>query len=193
MADDQDPLDDELDPETDTPDAGDEDTDAADTPDPKSPEERQKEAQRTITRLSQENARLRAQAESDDDEDEPEPNEGPTDEFTAKFESESWALAEATYGQEAIDAYRVSQRLGTPQSPADWVGTFEAYHQARLGVGPAKAGKAKTADDALEPKETDLAPDLQKADKQLTEARKGKSLDDFAAAAVARMGFGGNK
>lgn len=187
MADDQDPLDDDQDPDTDTPDEPVEDTDADDTPDPKSPEERQKEAQRTITRLSQENARLRAaqEAEPDDEPDEP------SDDFSAKFETESWALAEATYGPEAIAAYEAAQKLGVPQSPADWVGTFEAYHQARLngGKAPAKASARSKAD--LEPRETDLDPDLQKLDKQISEARKGGKLDEFAAAAVARMGLGG--
>jgi hypothetical protein len=185
MADDQTPLDDELDPSEDTPDSEDEDTAAADTPDPRDPEERLKDAQRKITQISQENARLRAS-----DPVEAEPDE-PTDEFSAKFESESWALAEAVYGPEAVEAYRAAERLGPPQTPADWVGTFEAYYNARSGKVPAPAGTLKA--DALEPKETglaDLGPDLQKADKKLTEARKGSNLGDFAAAAAARMGFG---
>lgn len=189
MAEDQDPLDDDQDPNADTPDADAEDTDAAE-PDPKSPEERQKEAQRTITRLSQENARLRREAEAAEPDDEP--DAPATDTFAAKFETESWALAEATYGPEAIAAFEAAQKLGEPQSPADWVGTFEAYHQARLGKAPAKAGaKPKAAD--LEPREQDLDPDLQQLDKKLTEARKGGTLGDFAAAATARMGFGGPK
>lgn len=186
MADDQTPLDDELDPTEDTPDESDEDTDAAETPDPKSPEERQKEAQRKITALSQENARLRA-ATSDDDEDAEESDE-PTDEFAAKFESESWALAEAVYGSEAIEAYRVAEQLGTPQSPADWVGTFEAYYNARIGNGDT-APAAKAGGDPLEPRDADLGPDLQTANKKLTEARKGSDLGNFAAAAAAAMGF----
>lgn len=183
MADDQDPLDDELDPETDTPDDETEDTEPADQPDPTDPEARQKEAQRTITRLSQENARLRELAEEADEDDEP---EGPTDELTAKFESESWALAENTYGTEAIKAYSTARRLASrATTPADWVGAFEAYHQARAGEGKAPAKKA-AASDGLEPRETDLGPDLQKAQEKLTEARKGTDLKAFTEAA-ARM------
>lgn len=188
MADDQDPLDDELDPTEDTPDSENEDTDAADEPDPSDPEERQKEAQRTITRLSQENARLKELAEASDDDDE---DDEASDPQTAKFEQESWALAETLYGEAAIDAYGAAYRLlRNATTPADHVAAFEAYHEARTGKGKS-APKAAATDDALEPKDTDLGPDLQKADKKLTEARKGGKLEDFASAAAARMGFGG--
>jgi len=195
MADDRTPLDDELDPTEDTPDSEAEDTDTDETPDPSDPEVRLKEAQRTITRLSQENALFRNEsAESDEDDDDEDEEDAATDSRTAKFEAESWALAERLYGQEAIDAYGSARRLlRNASTPADFVAAFEAYYDIRANKpAPVAAKGGKTRAEATRPTETGregLGPDLQKVETNLTEARKGNSLDKFAAAAVARMGF----
>jgi len=194
MAEDQDPLDDELDPSEDTPDSEPEDTDAAETPDPSDPEERLKEAQRKITAQANELALYRRQA-AESDEDDEEDDEVATDDRTARFEAESWALAERLYGQEAIDAYGAARKLlRNATTPADFVASFEAYYDMRSNAtkeAPATGGTSRA--EAMQPKETgreDLGPDLQQAERKLTEARKGNSLADFTAAATAAMGFG---
>lgn len=194
MADDQDPLDDELDPSEDTPDSEDEDTDQAETPDPSDPSERLKEAQRKITAQANELALYRRQA-AESDEDDEDDDEVAVDNRTAKFEAESWALAERLYGQEAIDAYGAARKLlRNATTPADFVASFEAYYDIRSNAAkaaPAKGGTSRA--EAMQPKETgreDLGPDLQQAERKLTEARKGNSLADFTAAATAAMGFG---
>jgi hypothetical protein len=194
-ADDQAPLEDDPDPTADTPETEPEDTTEADDQPGSDPTARLAEAQATITRQAQELALFRGKAQAD--EPVAEPATAPSNDFLARATQDSWALAERLHGTGAIDAYRVAYRLyEAAATPADFVTAFEAYHELRSGkaVETAKGSDKPSRSAATAPKvdanRSDLGPDLANADEKLSEARKGNSLDKFAAAAAARMGFG---
>lgn len=198
MADgDQTPLDPEPDPTE-----GDEEPEAEDTAEdddqPGSDQATQlADAQRLIAQQNQELNLLRGKAADEGDEpDEP----ASSDDFLARATQDSWALAETIHGAEAMDAYRVAYRLyERAQTPADFVTAFEAYHLVRNGKLPApdKGGQGavgKTRADATKPRvdanRSDPGSDLANAEAQIAEAKKSGSLDRFASAAAAAMGFG---
>jgi len=201
MANDQDPLEDAADPTEDTPPDGTEET-AEDGDSGQSDwEARYKEAQKLISRQGTELSLLRRgdddetsaeEAEDDDAEDSaPEP-------YLRRLESQSWSLAESTYGEEAIDAYEAAYRvLAKAETPADYIAAFEAYHEIRSGKAPAAPAAAtdgkRSRQDAVQPRvdtNRDGSPD---SDDKLAEARKSGSLGSFASAASAALGFGPSK
>jgi hypothetical protein len=195
-ADDQVPLDDDPDPSADTPEIEVEDTTEADDQPGSDPAARLAEAQATITRQAQELALFRGKAQADEPVTEP-PSDAQSNDFLARATQDSWALAEAIHGTEALDAYRVAYRLyEAAATPADFVTAFEAYHDLRSGkvAAPAKGSVKPSRAAATTPKvdanRSDPGPDLANADEKLAEARKGSSLGAFAAAAAAKMGYG---
>lgn len=204
MADDQDPLEDAPEPTEDTPADDSEDTAAADQPDGSIDwEARYKEAQKTISRQGRELSAYRSGESDESDEDEPdEPDDEPDDEADAApasaYEQDSWKLAEALYGEDAIAAYEAASALARKAStPADWVAAFEAYHEIRAGGGKQKKGAAKDAadgrqsrDKALEPRVDPNRSDGPDLTDTFEEARKSGSLEKFTAAAAAQLGFG---
>jgi hypothetical protein len=207
MADAQDPLEDAEDPTEDTPDGEDEDTAEADDSSQSdwTPKDRS-EATRKITELAQENARLRrefedadAQSEDDADDDDAEDDE-PEGNY---LDRQNALLASELYGPEVTDAAdAVWPFLETAQTTADYVAVLEAYYEARLN-GPAAENGKKPAETATNgaPARSDLtrprvdtnrdgSPD---SDDQIAEAVKSGSLDRFAGAAAAALGFGSSK
>lgn len=197
---DQDPLEDDQDPTADTPDGEPEDTAAADDQPGSDAESRLLEAQRTITQQAQELALYRGRSRAGEPVDEGGEGSDGQNDFLERATQDSWALAERVHGTEALDAYRVAYDLiERATTPADYVTAFEAYHQVRLGKNvdgsePAKDSAKPSRGAALTPKvdanRSEPGPDLQDADKKLSEARKGKDLGAFANAAAARLGFG---
>lgn len=197
---DQDPLDDEQDPTEDTPDDEAEDTAAADDQPGSDAESRLLEAQQTITRQAQELALYRGRVQASEPVDDGDESSDGQNDFLTRATQDSWALAERIHGEEAIGAYRVAfDLIERATTPADYVTAFEAYHQVRLGKNsdgsePAQGSGKPNRSAALAPKvdanRSEPGPDLQDADKKLSEARKGKDLGAFANAAAARLGFG---
>lgn len=193
---DQNAPDDDLDPSEDTPEPDDEDG-AEDVVQPEPDQARLKEAQATITRQAQELALFRkGQAPASESDVET----GGSDPYTARLEAESWTLAEQVYGAGAIEAYRAAYRISEQAvTPTDHLAAFEAYHAMRSGDAPApaavsgKPSRAEATTPRVDANRSDLGPDLQDAETKLSEARKGTSLADFAAAATARMGYGRSK
>lgn len=196
--DDPTPLDDELDPTADAPAPEAEEPAAADDTPGSDPETRLAEAQGLITRQQQELALFRGKASQPEESAAGETTS--SDDFLARATQDSWTLAEKLYGEQAIDAYRTAQQLlDRAATPADYMAAFEAYHDIRSGKADAKpeAGAAvagKTRAEAIQPRvdanRSDPGPDLSNADEKLSEARKAGSLDKFASAAAALMGFG---
>ena len=199
MADtDQSALMDDPDPDEDTPDTADEEGAEDEVQPEPDTDSRLSEAQATITRQAQELALFRRGTETEGDGQDGE-EAGNDDPYQSRLENESWVLAQNIYGEDAIEAYRAAADLiERAVTPADHLAAFEAYHAIRSGEGVATdatdgSGRPTRAE-ALTPRvdanRSDLGPDLQSAEQQLVEARKGNSLENFAAAATARMGFG---
>jgi hypothetical protein len=210
----------DADPAEDTHDGDDEDT-AQDTPEPGQPkddwEARYKEAQKVIGRQGAELRILRGVDTADDDEDEgdeesdddfeePADRSGPDDGLDG-LARDSWALAEARYGEEAVDAYKAAYRVySRAETPADFIAAFEAYHEIRSGGG-SKADASAAADgagngkpkrqDAIEPRvdtnRSDASPDLDGLESQFEEAKAKGDLRGFVHAATSAMGFRGKK
>ena len=197
---DQDPLEDEQDPSADTPDDEAEDQTEADDQPGSDTESRLLEAQQTITRQAQELALFRGKSQASEPVDDGGDGGDGQSDFLTRATQDSWALAERVHGEEAIGAYRVAfDLIERATTPADYVTAFEAYHQVRLGKAPdgtepVKGSGKPSRSAALTPKvdanQSEPGPDLQDADKKLSEARKGKDLGAFANAAAARLGFG---
>ena len=95
-------------------------------------------------------ARLRAQARTDEAAP---PDQGRTERMTPddSLLAESWALAQAVHGEEAIAAYdAVYQLLDTAATPADFISALEAYHEARSrGATPNEAAGAAQEERSL--------------------------------------------
>lgn len=200
---DQNPPDDELDPDEDTPaDDGEDEVEDPDQSGADQDADRLAEAQATITRQAQELALFRkggkgTEAEAGDDQGGA--AAAGSDEYQSRLEDEAWTLAETVYGVDAIEAYAAAaQLIEQAVTPADHLAAFEAYHQIRSGEAPAEGDGADDAKptrrQALTPKvdanRSDLGPDIQAADKQLEDARKGTDLGAFVSAATKRLGFG---
>ena len=112
--------------------------------------------------------------EGADDEDDDEPAESRGGD---RLEEQNWALAETVFGSDAIKAYGKSATLlERAQTPADFVGAFEAYHQARLR-GAAKPKRQQQAQ-ASEPS--------QPVDANRSDAAPRNDLDRQAEEALAR-------
>lgn len=197
-ADDQTPLDPEPDPPEDTLAEEVEEPAEADDQSGSDPATRLAEAQALITRQAQELSLYRERAQAGEDDEAP-PEATSSDDLLARATQDSWALAEAIHGPEAIDAYRVAYRLiERAATPADHVTAFEAYYAIRSGKPAAQpkdaGGTGKTRAEATQPRvdanRSDPGSDLANAQEQIAEARKQGSLDKFAAAAAAAMGFG---
>lgn len=207
MTDERDPLEDAPDPTADTPEAEPEDTAEDGDSGQTDWETRYKEAQKVISRQGTELSLLR-RGDSDEDEsdedaadedDSDEAGDGAPDPYLRRLESQSWSLAEAQYGEEAVGAYEAAYRiLDRAETPADYIAAFEAYHEIRSGKTPAvdekpTDGKKRTRQDSVQPRvdtNRDGSPD---SDDKLAEARKSGSLGDFTSAAAARLGFGSSK
>jgi hypothetical protein len=177
-----------------------------DTPDPEAeegaeaevqpePDQRLAEKDALISRQAQELALFRRQAAAADEA--PSEAAGSDPSLTA-LEADSWTLAEQVYGGDAIEAYRTAaDLLEKAVTPADYMAAFEAYHQIRT-EGPAaepasdKPTRAQATAPKVDANRSDLGPDPD-IEQKLSEARKGKSLVDFANAATQAMGFGRSK
>lgn len=180
------PAEPEADPTEDT--QPDEDGDAGeDTQDASQPvdwEARYREAQKLIGRQGRELEILRRDGGADEGQDEdeqaedtPQPDEGYQQvRQSSRLERDSWELARATYGDEAIDAYgRAYAVLERAVTPADTIAAFEAYHQARAGgatpeQATRKARVTPPAKPRVDPNRPDAAPDLTEIDKQIEAA-----------------------
>ncbi|HEY6014502.1 MAG TPA: hypothetical protein VIU37_10855 [Candidatus Limnocylindrales bacterium] len=196
---DQDPLDDEQDPNADNPDdAAEDQAEAANQPG-SDLEQRLLLAEQRLAQQASELDLFRRGSQASEPVDDGAGDDG-QDDLLARATQDSWALAERIHGEEAVDAYRVAWDLiERATTPADYVTAFEAYHQVRLGKNvdgsePAKGSGKPDRAAALQPRvdanQSDAGPDLQDADKKLSEARKGKDLGAFVAAATTRLGFG---
>ena len=131
--------------------------------------------------------------------------EGDDSDYVAGLEQDSWRAAEAIYGAAAVEAYNAAFELfERAQTPADYIAAFEAYSDIRSKGGStedaaaAAAGDGKTKRsraDAVQPRvdlnRSDAGPDLN--DKNVEEARKSGSLEQFVGAATRAMGFSGGK
>jgi hypothetical protein len=172
---------------------------------PKSPapadwEARYKAAQAEMTRKSQalaEAERRLAEAESyeeSDDEDEDEPVQrtrrvSRTSQREAQLEAElqetQWVIARSIYPEDVIDAYAAAaDLLEAAETPADYVGVFEAYHQRRSqGMDPEQAAassRTPVQTSRIEAPRTE--PDLTSLNNQAAEARKKGDLTGWVGA-----------
>lgn len=208
---------DDQDPEADTPDDVDE-PDETETPDqPEQPdtdwETRYKEQQKLLDRQgaelgiyrrggtpTQRGGRREAEPADDGEPDDAGDDDG-EDGFVQSLSAESWELAEARYGPEAVGAYGAAYRiLERAQTPADFIAAFEAYHNVRSQGGTAedaaaaasgsgtRRSRAQAVQPKVDPNRSDAGPDL--TDKDVEEARKSNDLGTFVHAATRRMGFG---
>jgi hypothetical protein len=135
----------------------------------------------------------------------PEPDEGDDgsdDGYLESLEQDSWGVAEARYGEVAVEAYTAAYAIfERAQTPADYIAAFEAYHEIRSQGGtPADAAaaagagtkrtRAEVVQPRVDPNRSDAGPD-RTSTKELEEARKSGNLESFVKAATTRMGFGG--
>ena len=168
-------------------------------------ERRYKAAQAELTRQAQARAKaerelseLQAAAdEPDEDEQEATPRKrasrssADAELWQQRALEAEWVNAQSIYGEDIIGAYTAAaELLDRAQTPADYVGAFEAYHQARLeGATPAAAAQrtsppaqAQAVLPRADSNRSDAPPDLTK---QIEEAKRSGDLMAFVKAKLA--------
>lgn len=146
-------------------------------------EARYKALQGHATKVEQRLAILERGDDSDEEAGDEGESEGEPAPLNQRAIDESWRLAEAVHGSEAITAYeRVHPILSRAETPADWIAVLEAYHEARAqGATPkeAKRAAAKSAPQQtaqVETNRSDGSPDITDLDRKAVEAKSKGNL-----------------
>lgn len=145
--------------------------------------------------------KLRAQADAGDDEtDEDAPAQRRKASrasereaaLAAALEEAEWTIARSIYPDEVIDAYAsAAGLLERAQTAADYVGAFEAYHQARnRGATPQQAAEAAPtpAVPPIADSNRSDAPVLPEIENQLREAAQKRDLTSWVGAKLKQLG-----